>query len=665
MVKKYREWVLLLVLLFVAVLALWVNQFTYTVYDLNLYEYFKYSQSLSEAETDYLRKKEILYYTSDNNAPPFTFQDKNTGLYKGFIIDYASALSIELNTEIKFIPRVWEEAVQSVVDGRADMIELYPSEDRKKYLNFTESIYELRAIILTRNNQETIENVNDLKNHRVAIEAGDYANEYIKNHMQDVEVINTVDYLESVNLLLNNEVDAIIGDEPILVYFTGDLGIEDEVNILDDPLYEMDICIGVNKSDPILTNILNKGILDLKKTDFSAKIQQKWFGLSEPVHKDKINAQIMFLLIIVLTLLAITAAGISVWTYFLKRQVEKQTEELSESKNDLQLTFDAISDFLIVIDENGKIENVNKSFLDWLQKNKDDVVNEFYRSVPLLDEIRIDSAEDSNEAVYKGRHYNYYITNLEYGNKRMLLSIEDNTNEIISSRQMLQHNKMIAVGQLAAGLAHEIRNPLGIIRNYAYVLKNKLRNSDEVIDKSIFSIESSVLRASKMVENLLNFSRSNTEFSCVFLKEAIKDIAALEKKAIDEKQVTLNINCENTLEFCTKIESLTHVILNLLTNAVDSVSMGGTIDIDCYVLNHYLHIDFKDDGSGIEEQNLEHIFNPFFTTKKAGKGTGLGLYIVYNELQKINGEIEVKSKVNEGSEFKMKFKIKEEKNDRL
>lgn len=661
MYQNIKEWVLMLLLIFIGALALAANQFTNTIYDLNLYEYIQYSRDLSDEELNYLKEKNVLYYTTDNNAPPFSFQDKYTGYYKGFILDYASALSIELNTEIEFVPRIWEEAVQSVIAGEADMIELYPSKDREKYLKFTESIYQLRAIIMTRNNQQEIKNVTDLKGHKVAIEAGDYANEYIKNNVPDIEIVNTVDYLESVNKLLNKEVDAIIGDEPILIYFTGDLSIEEQVNILDDPLYEMEICIGVNKSEIMLANILNKGILDLKKNDFAAKIQQKWFGLSAPVHKDKINAQIMFLLIIILTLLTVIAAGISVWTYILKRQVKKQTEELSESQNDLQLTFDAITDFLIVINEDGLIENVNNSFSSWLEKNKNDIINLNFKNIPLLNAIDVNTIGSKNEVVYKGRHYNYHITSLESGNKRILVSIEDNTNEIINRRQMLQHNKMIAVGQLAAGLAHEIRNPLGIIRNYCYVLKSKLTNRDQVVDKSIATIESSVLRASKMVENLLNFSRPNeNEFSCIFLKETIKDIIALEKKSIDDKNIKIEINCDDNIEFCTRIESLTHIILNLLTNAVDSVPTGGKIIIDCYKIEDCLYIDFIDNGEGIEPQNIEHIFNPFFTTKKAGKGTGLGLYIVYNELQKINGEITVKSIVGESTEFKLKFKIKEE-----
>lgn len=659
-----KEWILMLMLIFIVVMVLAFNNFTQTVYDLNLYECVKYSRDFTQEEISYLNEEKVLYFTSDINAPPFSFQDKKTGEYKGFVLDYATALSIELNTEIKFVPRVWEEAIQSVVLGESHMTELFSSDEREKYLSFTNSIYTIRAIIMIRSNEKTISKQEDLYNHKVAIESGDYANEYIKNNIPGVIIVNTVDYQESVDMLLSGEVDAIVGDEPILIYFMGDLSLEEKVSIINHPLYEMDISLGVNKSDSMLVNILNKGIFDLKKNDFATKIQQKWFGLSAPVHKDRVNAESMFLLIIILILLAVIAFGISMWTYILKKQVVNRTMELDESRNDLQMTFDAISSFLIVIDENGLIENINESFSNLLQKNKIEILGLSYNDVSILSNIKVDSIGTSNEAIFNGRYYTYYITPLEYGKNRLLISMEDNTNEIANRQQMLQHNKMIAVGQLAAGLAHEIRNPLGIIRNYCYVLKTKMANKDQLTEKAILSIESSVLRAGKMVENLLNFSRSNhDEHKCIFLKDFVKDILTWEKKAIENKKINVSVNCNDNIEFCTKTESLTHIVFNLLSNAIDAVSEGGEIFINCREDEDYLYMDFKDTGEGIEEYNLDHIFNPFYTTKKAGKGTGLGLFIVYSELQKINGEVVANSKVGEGTEFKLKFKLKEDKND--
>ncbi len=656
-----KQWIFLMILISFSVITFAANQFIKTIYDLNIYEYIKYSQDFSTEETEYLDENGALYYCTDNNAPPFSFQDKYTGRYKGFILDYVSALSIELNTQIEFVPKIWEEAVQSVMSGESDMIELFKSKEREEYLSFTKSIYKLRAIVITRSDNNEITNISDINGRKVAIEAGDYAVGYTEKNIPDAEIITTVDYLEAINKLLSGEVDAIIGDEPIIIYFMGDLSIEDRISILSEPLYELDICIGVTKSKPELVNILNKAILDLKKSDFAPKIQQKWFGLSTPVHKDRLNAQVMFLLIIVLLFLAAIAGWISIWTYFLKKQVKKRTIELTKSKNDLQLTFDALSDFLIVLDKDGRIENINKSFTDMLHKSKYDLIGSSYNNIPLLDTINIKLINKVSETVFNGRHYNYYITVLESKKNRLLISIEDNTNEILSRTQLLQQNKMIAIGQLASGLAHEIRNPLGIIRNYSYVLKSRMPYRDELMDKALTSIESAVLRASKMVENLLNFSRKNDDIKCIPLKKTINDIISLEKESITAKNVHITVICDDSIEFYTRLESLTHIILNLLSNGIDAVSYGGTITISCSTCKNYLYIIFKDDGQGIEKHNLEHIFNPFFTTKNVGNGTGLGLFIVYNELSKINGEINVESRAGEGTEFKLKFKLEEKK----
>jgi polar amino acid transport system substrate-binding protein len=576
-------------------------------------------------------------------------------------IDYASALSIELEINIELTPEIWEEALNSVISGDADMTELIPSDDRKEYFAFSKSIYTFRAIVMTRKEQRDIINVNDLLGHKVAIQAGDYANEYINKNLPGVEIIKTDDVLDSINALLDGKVDAVIGDEPVAIYFIGKLGIEDDVNILNPPLYERDISFGVKKSELELLTILNKGILNLKKKEFVQKIQNKWLGLSSPILNDKISAKLMLLFMTTIIILMIVFVIIILWSYALKSEVRKRTDELFKSRNDLQMTFDALSDFLIVVNEKGYIENVNKSFCNWLDMGRENVMGNHYKQIPLLDYFNLNlKVNFKSETIYKARNYAFYITPFEYDDSRVLIIIEDITDHKISQKQMLQQNKMIAVGQLAAGLAHEIRNPLGLIRNYCYVLKSKILNQDELIEKSINTIEASVLRAGNMVDNLLNFSRvGDDKLQCINLKKAIAAIISFESKLVSDKNINIIIDCADDIKFNTKFQSLSHIMLNLLLNAIYAVPDGGIIKIKCDQDSKYLYIDFIDNGEGIADNNIEHIFNPFFTTKVSGKGTGLGLYIVYNEIQKIDGEINVESHIGSGTTFKLKFLIKE------
>lgn len=640
------------------------DQFTSNTYDLSLIEYFKYSADITEQEREYLKQKNVIYHASDKNAPPFTFKDVKNDQYKGLVIDYLSALSIELEVEMEFIPKVWEEALSSVISGETDMTELIPSQERSQYFAFSESIYTFRSIIMIKDENYKIFTPKDLAGKRVAIQSGDYAVEYIKENIPAVEIVSTSDVLESLQLLINGDVDAVVGDEPVVVYFTGQLGIEDDVEILNPPLYERDICLGVKKSDSQLLTILNKGILNLKQKDFVQKIQQKWLGLSEPILNNRMSADVMVFFMTIIVVFAILFIIVILWSYTLNSEVKKRTHELLRSRNDLQMTFDAMSDFIAVVSEEGTIENVNNSFCQWLKKDRDEIIGNNLKMFPIIDKASINVRDKLNiETTFNGRHYVLYITPLKYDDKRDLIVIEDDTDKIITQQQMLQQNKMIAVGQLAAGIAHEIRNPLGLIRNYSYVLKSKLhvQDRDPLIDKSLIIIESSVLRAVKMVDTLLNFSRINDrEWKNTNLFESLNEIIAFECKRISEKNIDVKINCDENLMFLTNMETLTHIILNLLSNAIDAVSSGGKITINCSKDLKYLYINVTDTGEGISHTDIEHIFNPFFTTKSAGKGTGLGLYIVYNEIQKINGDISVESQVGIGTTFKLRFSLKEQ-----
>lgn len=649
--------ILLAILSFVVFIGVFVfvaNQFINNTYDLSLYEYIQYSASITKEETEYMLEKDTLYFSSDKNAPPFAFIEKDNGQYKGLVLDYVSALSIELGIDIEFVPQVWEDVISSVTSGDADMCDVFPSEEREKYLMFSKPIYSLRAIAIT--SSIDITNIDDLSEHTVSIPAGDYAVEFVNKNIPNVKVVETQDLYDALIAFRDGKVDAVIGDEPVMLNFAKELDMEN-VYILDSALYEREVCIGVNKSDTLFVNILNKGILNLKKKNFIEKIQQKWFGITVPISKYKMPEKLLLAINALITSLVLIFIGMAIWSYVLQNEVKKRTDDLNKSKNNLQNTVDALNSFLVCIDENSCIVSVNKSFYDYLKKDNVHIEGNNYKNIPILDFIDIHQEKQiNNEFSFENKYFQFSISELKYSDFKYLIVIEDITDKRISQKQVLQQNKMIALGQLAAGVAHEIRNPLGLIQNYCYILKTYVINNDKLATESIDVIESSVNRVDKIVNNLLEYSRTeNDKSSCVNIKETLTKIIMFDNKLRNRNDIDVSINCKDDIIFYTRVESLNHIILNLLSNSADAMPDGGKISIYCEVENNYLIVNFKDSGTGINQENIDHIFNAFFSTKNVGQGTGLGLYITYNEVKKIGGEIQVESKIGYGTTFKMKF----------
>lgn len=218
----------------------------------------------------------------------------------------------------------------------------------------------------------------------------------------------------------------------------------------------------------------------------------------------------------------------------------------------------------------------------------------------------------------------------------------------VAERRVLQARKMAAIGQLSAGIAHEIRTPLGIIRNAAFLMRR------DPSERHIVQIEQSVDRANRIIDNLLNFSRiSDDRISCVSLAGFMEDLWKLNAKAWDSQAITFTLEGDQTIEAEVYLESLKHVMLNFFSNAVDAMPEGGLLTVTLLenAAEQLVLIKVSDTGMGMSEATIAQLFDPFFTTKDTGKGTGLGLYIAYNEIQKMGAQIAVESTLGAGSSF--------------
>ena len=221
---------------------------------------------------------------------------------------------------------------------------------------------------------------------------------------------------------------------------------------------------------------------------------------------------------------------------------------------------------------------------------------------------------------------------------------------------------MRAVGNLTAGVAHELNNPLNNIILTSEVLKDDFENlSQEEILDMINDLVTQGERAQKVVKNLLDFAReSETQTDYFGIDKLINDTLELAKNQIKLSKIKLEVKIgENLPPIYGDPELLKQVFLNLFLNAIDAMSGGGllTVDVAKEKDTGFMAIKIADTGEGIPGHILGSVFNPFFTTKPTGEGTGLGLAVSRGIIENHGGDIEVESVLKEGATFTVHLPI--------
>ena len=224
------------------------------------------------------------------------------------------------------------------------------------------------------------------------------------------------------------------------------------------------------------------------------------------------------------------------------------------------------------------------------------------------------------------------------------------------NRQLERRKRLAALGEMAAGLAHEIRNPLGGIQLYANLLKKDLTGQLEqlqIVDKIIMGVRS----LDALVTDVLAMTHTvEPKFAAMDLVQVVGTAVELVQPQLAEKQSQVSIHSPASLEMFGDPNMLQRAFLNLIRNAVDAAGQGGQVFIDLNRKQKYILMQVADTGPGIDSEITDRIFNPFFTTKDTG--TGLGLSIVHRIIEAHDGTIKVGNAPAGGANFTLKFPYK-------
>lgn len=379
-----------------------------------------------------------------------------------------------------------------------------------------------------------------------------------------------------------------------------------------------------------------------------------------------------------------TVAGyvaVAIENSLLYQEQEERANELVLLKEFNESIVESVNVGLLAVDETGRITRCNTTFEEMLGLSREEAQGKLVEQV-----FDADFAQNLSQILGKSkwhlqelRHgYKLHTTNLT--GKHLILNVavaplrsavQEQTGAIIvlenvSSRVKLeeslqQNEKLSSIGLLAAGVAHEVNTPLTGVSSYTQMLLGMIPETDPK-HALLLKVQKQTERATNIAGNLLNFSRlgNQSDFNEVDINKILDDTLQLLEPQLRKSRVEIVKNYEL---FLPKIHAnagkIQQVFTNLILNARDAMLDGGSITLTTNIDEDSVVIEVIDNGMGIEPENLNKIYDPFFTTKAVGSGTGLGLAVTYGIVQEHSGTIEVASELGKGTTFHLEFPVVE------
>ena len=488
------------------------------------------NQSYAESET--------YRVAGDKQFPPYEYVDSD-GVFKGFNVDLLTAISLVTDTDFEFIPMNWEVAYNSIHTGQADIIQgMKESEERKGKFLFTDSLLMNSQSIFVLNSNRNITNNRDLVGKVVALNKEDIAYGDI-SRITNVKILQYDSIEEALQALLDEDVDALIGNTLTVNYLCKEKNAIELVKIVGDALNEQKYAMAVAKGNDELLDKLNKGLDEIQKNGMYDSLYRKWFGT--PIKNTKTQYE-------------------TLW----------------------KVSF-AISAGLLAI-----------------------------------------------------------IFAIQGFNKKLKVIIEEKTEERKALINELRHyDKMQFMDKIISSVAHEIRNPLTSIKIYTSQMKNKIDNREFMIAASE-DIPEEIDRIDALIKEFVEYTSPR--------KPVIEDlnlnaeiISAMKLVKLQIKNIKLNIDIDRSFIIKFDIAHFKQIVLNILLNSKDAVRGLETpeIEISATEAQENIVLYFKDNGCGMTDDDIQYIFEPFYTTKATGNG--VGMFIVKQIVEENGGSISAES----------------------
>ena len=640
---------------------------------------------------------------ANKDFAPFEFINTK-GVPDGFTIDLMKAVAKEKGLNIQFVLNTWSNTRRDLKDKKIDAVTgMMYSKERNEIFDFSIPNVIIPYALLMRKDSQ-IKSIDDIEEKEIIVVKEVYAHDWLINNKITNSIIAVDTPTEALQLLASGKHDCVIIPRLHGIELLDDLKIDNIVSV-GAPVLAQKLSFTVVKGNSDLLSKLNEGIFALHQSGEYDEIYLKWFSVNK---QNKQIRKVTKYVLLFFALIIISLLTVLLWNWLLKRTVYRKTKELCQNEARLQQIVEGIPIPTYVIDKNRKVTHWNKACESLTGETAEMVVGtknyskafydkQTYSIVDLLlDNVLTKSVQQYDSTTYRkssvlegSYETEMYFSNLGIDGKWLYGAatlLKDETGKIIGAietwqdlteskqleRQLIQLQKMEALGTLAGGIAHDFNNILTVVNAHAQLALLGLSKESSLID-NLEPILAAGERAKDLVNQILTFSRqAEIEAEPTQVNEIVKETLKLFSTSLASNvKIEQNIQCD--AQAMVDATHIHQIVMNLCTNASHAMSdTGGVLGIELHevqidadqinlqgdlIPGKFIELTVSDTGHGIPLGIRNKILDPFFTTKKREDGTGMGLSVTHGIVKQYGGTIDFDSILGKGTTFKIYLPI--------